>query len=205
MSLVCPSYDKLEPGCPPYRERLEIVRKIASTGKRVLIRIQPYMTEVFKEVMSSLEDFAEAGVYGVIVEGMKFTQKRPGLEKLGGDYVYPQERLKKDFLALKDKAHSLGMKFFSGENRLRSTGDSLTCCGVGDLFEVNTYNLNHILNGDKTQPSKAQSTPGTGYCFKSLYQKTSLDKTCRTSSFEQMMKYHYNRNPKKIREVFGKK
>ena len=59
--------------------------------------------------------------------------------------------LQEHFELFKTKTHKLGMKFFVGENRLRQMGDSLCCCGCDDLFRVNTFNCNHLLNGDKTE------------------------------------------------------
>ena len=79
ISMVCSSYDKLEEGAPSFEERLEIARKVAPSVKRLIVRIQPYMHEVYGEVYENLEKFKAAGAYGVIVEGMKFASKRPGL------------------------------------------------------------------------------------------------------------------------------
>ena len=84
ISMVCSRYDKLEKGCPTYEERLEMARKLAARVQRVIIRIQPYMPEVFKDVMNNIPRLAEAGVYGVVVEGMKFFKSKPGMVKIGG-------------------------------------------------------------------------------------------------------------------------
>ena len=73
---------------------------------------------------------AEAGAYGVIVEGMKFFKAKPGMTKIGGDFCYPLPRLRHDFEAIKAECHRYGLKFYSGENRLRAMGDSMTCCGI---------------------------------------------------------------------------
>lgn len=116
VSLVCDKYDKIEKGAPPFYERLKIIEKISPRVKRVIVRIQPYMCEVFKNLFS----FKNVGAYGVIVEGMKFQKRKQGLIKVGGDFAYPYERLKSDFEKLKDEAHRLGLKFYSGENRLRA-------------------------------------------------------------------------------------
>lgn len=160
ISMVCSSYDKLEEGAPSFEERLEIARKVAPSVKRLIVRIQPYMHEVYGEVYENLEKFKAAGAYGVIVEGMKFASKRPGLVKVAGDYTYPKALIEGDILKLKQRAHELGLALYSGENRTRELGDSLCCCGVSDLpgFKVNEYNLNHLLHGGKPRkdPSDAE-------------------------------------------------
>ena len=66
ISMVCSSYDKLEEGAPSFEERLEIARKVAPNVKRLIVRIQPYMHEVYGEVYENLEKFKAAGAYGVI-------------------------------------------------------------------------------------------------------------------------------------------
>lgn len=174
ISMACGEYDKLEPGAPSFEERVEMARKVAATGIRVNARVQPYMTQVKDSVMESLDKFADAGVYGVIVEGMKFQRKIKGLEKVGADFVYPAAILKSHFVQIREKTHALGMNFYSGENRLRSMGDSLTCCGIDGLdgFRGNSYNLNHILNGDKTEPTDAMKEVGTGKVFACVGQNT---------------------------------
>ena len=99
ISMVCSSYDKLEEGAPSFEERLEIARKVAPSVKRLTVRIQPYMHEVYGEVYENLEKFKAAGAYGVIVEGMKFASKRPGLVKVAGDYTYPKALIEAIFLS----------------------------------------------------------------------------------------------------------
>ena len=74
-SVVCSSYDKLEEGAPSFEERLEIAINVAPSVKRLIVRIQPYMHEVYGEVYENLEKFKAAGAYGVIVEGIEFLAK----------------------------------------------------------------------------------------------------------------------------------
>jgi DNA repair photolyase len=206
VSMVCDKYDKLEPGAPTFRERLDIVKKISPRVKRVIVRVQPYMCEVFKDVFENLKLWSEAGAYGVILEGMKFVKSKPGLIKAGNDTVYPLERLKKDFERLKIEAHKVGLKFYSGENRLRKMGDSLTCCGIDGLegFVPNTYNLNHIINDkNKVYPTKAQKEVGNADCFKTIRQASEFDKFVKTKSFEYFINWYKNRTPKFMNDIFG--
>ena len=164
ISMVCSKYDKLEPGTPTYEERLVIAKEVASRVQRVMVRVQPYMPEVFSNVMQNIPRIAEAGVYGIVLEGMKFSKAKPGMVRIGGDSCYPLETLKRDFLQLRHEAHKNGMRFFSGENRLRAMGDDMCCCGIEGLpgFKGNDYNLCMIVNGKQPEPTERMKTVGTG-------------------------------------------
>jgi len=206
VSIVCDKYDKIEKGAPTFQERLEIIEKIAPRVKRVIARIQPYMCEVFDDVFKNLEKFKNAGVHGVILEGMKFLKSKQGLIKIGGDYGYPYDRIKYDFERLRAETHRLGLKFYSGENRLRGMGDSLTCCGIDGLdgFYPNTYNLSHIINDkNKVTPTKAQQEKGSALCFRGLKQDTLHGRFFSSESFETIMKWYYKENPDFINKIFG--
>lgn len=205
ISMVSPKYDILEQGAPPYMERLDIVRAIADAGKRVNIRVQPYMTEVFNDVMNSMEAYKEAGAYGVILEGMKFFKKQPGLVKVGGDFCYPKETLEQQFMQIKDRAHQCGLKFYAGENRLRGMGDDLTCCGIDGLgWRANAYNLCHMLNGAAIFPTNKMAEPGTAYCFKAIDQSSAGNKNIKSKSFSGYLAEYYTTKKEYIKELFGK-
>ena len=73
ISMVCSKYDRLERGTPSYEERLTILKTVSARVQRTIVRIQPYMPEVFHDVMKNIPRIAEAGAYGVIVEGMKLS------------------------------------------------------------------------------------------------------------------------------------
>ena len=95
------------------------------------------------------------------------------------------EECHKQVFAARDKVY--------GKNRIRSLGDSLTCCGIDGLsgFQPNTFNLNHILNGDTVLPSPQQKTDGTAGCFQSLFQDSLRAKMCTKNSFADWMVYYY--------------
>ena len=205
ISMICSSYDVLEQGAPSFEKRLEMAKAI-SPHKRVIARVQPYLVELHSEIMTSLERMAEAGIYGVTVEGMKFERKRDtSLVKVGGDFVYPLDVIEPLFYELRDKAHSLGMKFYSGENRLRRLGDSLCCCGIDELegFKGNDFNLNHIVHGDKVSPTDRMKRVGSAECFITLFQKTVGRRGLKKESFETSMMYMLSRTPEKIKVIFG--
>lgn len=205
ISAVCSQYDKLELGCPTYEQRLKMIKKIAPRVKRVIVRCQPYMHEVFNDVYSNIERIKNAGAYGIIIEGMKYTTKRAGLVKLGGDYVYPYDIILSDFMKLKDRAHEVGLKIYAGENRIRKYGDSLTCCGCDGLegFDVNTFNLNHLLNGDKTFPREKMQELKTGSAFASTRQDSLAHREYDNASFAYSMLSYYKKNKTNVNKVFG--
>jgi DNA repair photolyase len=193
LSMVCSKYDIIEQGCPSYEERLVMARKIAPNCKRLIVRLQPYMTEVFRDVLENIPRLKEAGVYGVTIEGMKFVKKKAGLVKVGGDYCYPVDILEKHFIAIKKECHKHGLKFYSAENRLRVLGDHMTCCGIDGLegFTGNSYNLSHMYNGG-AKATQCMGCKGTASCFNSLKQKAGYSKFLKDKSLEDMMTAYYN-------------
>lgn len=205
VSAVCSKYDELETGAPSFEERLEMIGKLSKAAKRVIVRVQPYLPDVFEDVMRNIKRFADAGAYGIIFEGMKFDKKKKGTIKVGGDNVIPMPVLKRDFERLREECHKNGVAFFSGENRLRKMGDSLTCCGCDGVegFRANCFNLNHLLNGDNTKPTEAQLEKGTGAPFKAIHQNTEEARFCYSSSFAQMMLWEYKHHRKYIDAVMG--
>lgn len=170
ISAVCSKYDILEKGAPTFEERLEMIRRLSANVKRVIVRVQPYMAEVFDDVYENIPRFSEAGAYGIIIEGMKFVKKKPSLIKIGADFTYQYDLIKEHFLRLQARAHKYGLKCYAGENRIRSYGDSLTCCGIDGLegFRGNDYNINHIILGDMKEPTATMKQKGTAGCFKAL-------------------------------------
>lgn len=206
VSMICSQYDKLEKGAPTYEERLEMVRILSKNVKRVNIRIQPYMTQVFKDVKQNIKRLADAGAYGIIVEGMKFAKKKTGLIKVGADYVYPKEILEQQFIQLKEEAHKYGLKFYCGENRLRTLGDDMCCCGIDNLpgFKGNSYNLCHILNNKEYEVNDAMKQCDTAECFSSIYQSTLGREKLRGKSFYDYMKEEYKNKLNIYNKMFGK-
>lgn len=188
-SIVSSKYDVIEKGAPKFAERLEIVRKIAQTGKRVIARVQPYMTEVHSDVLENLQKFKYAGVYGITIEGMKFSKPQNGLIKLGNDFVYPKNVLERKFKEIKEKCHKIGLKFYCAENRLRTLGDDMCCCGIDGLegFTPNKYNLEHILNEDKQEPNEVMKKVGSAQVFASIFQNAGAQKMLKKYSFSDVM------------------
>lgn len=206
ISMVCSKYDKLEPGTPSYEERLEMARAVAGRVKRLMVRIQPYMPEVFKDVMANIPRLADAGVYGIVCEGMKFAKAKPGMVRIGSDSCYPKEVLERDFLQIRQEAHRNGLRFFSGENRLRAMGDDMCCCGIEGLpgFKGNDYNLCMIVNGKQPEPTPNMKNVGTGGCFKSLRQSAGTSEKIARQSFYGLMQEELSSKPDYYKRLFGK-
>lgn len=205
ISAVCKSFNILEPGAPDYDYRLKMAEILSKKGNRVIIRIQPYMHEVFKEVFNNLKRLKQIGVYGVIIEGIKFRKQKPGLVKVGGDFCYSYDLIKSDFLKLRDEAHRVGLKIYAGENRIREFGDNMCCCGVDGLvgFKPNSYNLSHILKNDKVKPDEQMKKIGTSNCFKTINQSTIATEKYKQQSFAYSMVQYYNQNKNNVSKIVG--
>ena len=206
ISAVCSQYDRIELGAPKFEDRLKMISVLAENVQRVNVRIQPYMREVRADVLKNISRFAEAGAYGVILEGMKFKKKKAGLVKVAGDFCYPTEDLRSDFKVIKAEAHNCGLVFYSGENRLRTMGDSLSCCGADGIegFKPNVFNLNHIANGDLTTATPKMKEDGTGaHAFHACYQAAGEFANHKNDSFEKSMLMYLKDHKKIVQETFG--
>lgn len=205
ISMVCGKYDVLEPGTPSYEERMKMLEKVSGRVKRTIVRIQPYMPEVRKDILKNIERVAAAGAHGVILEGMKFYKKKPGLVKVGGDMCYPIELLSRHFEEIRNEAHRCGIKFYCGENRLRMMGDDPCCCGIDGLegFKGNDYNLCMILNGQEPKPTARMQEIGSGKCFESMKQTTSAGKQIENMSLYGLMQKELAEKLEYYEEMFG--
>lgn len=205
ISMVCSKYDKLEPGCPRYEERLEMLRKVSARVQRTIVRVQPYMPEVFRDVMQNIPRITAAGAHGLVIEGMKFFKSKPGMVKVGGDYVYPLSILRRQFAQIKAECHRNGLVFYCGENRLRAMGDSMTCCGTDGLpgFQPNEYNLCMILNGKSPVPTEQMKKVGTAGAFKSINQTAGSGRRLAKQSFYGIMQEELSKKLDYHRRLFG--
>jgi len=206
ISLVAPSYDEKEPGAPPFFERIAIIENLAKVCKRVIVRMQPLFLEATKAIIQeSIPILANTGCFGITVEGFKAfnaEQRIDGMVRLGGDYVYKYSDMKQALLEIRDEAHKYGLAFFSGENRFRQLGDSLTCCGCEGVpgFESNYCNLNHFYYGDYSV-TEAQKEPGTGDVFAAIPQDAGAHQMCMPIPFNKLMETIAYVRP--IRELMG--
>lgn len=205
VSMVCSKYDQIELGAAPYEERLKMVEILAKRVQRVIVRIQPYMPEVFKGVMNNIPILARVGVYGIVVEGMKFYKNKKGMVKVGGDCCYPLNILKPHFEAIRAECHKHGLKFYAGENRLRTMGDDMCCCGIEGLegFQGNEYNICMLINSKNPKPTENMKQIGTGNCFQSLYQSAGINKKIKKQSFYGLMQEELKNKTDYYKRFFG--
>lgn len=190
VSAVCPSLSKIELGAPNFEERLKMIEKMTKVCKRVVVRCQPYVMQYHNEIKEQIKRFADAGVYGIVYEAIKMQNKVKGMIRVGADFAYPKKELEKKFIELKLECHKQGLKFFAGENRLRSIGDSLCCCGCEDLegFKVNKYNLNHkIYDKENCNPTEKMKEKDTSQVFKALKQDSEGVNVLKKNSFYDIM------------------
>lgn len=170
--------------------RLKSLKIIAPFARRIIVRLQPYIMEYHSQILNNIKRLKGAGVYGVVIEGIKMQKKLPGLVKIGADFCYPKRLLKQKFIEIKDECRKHGLAFYCGENRLRYIGDSLTCCGVDGLedFKPNNANLNHYLfDKENYKFTNKMSEKATSYCFKGILQKAGLSKVFKKSSYKDLM------------------
>lgn len=81
----------------------------------------------------------------------------------------------------------------------------VTCCGIDGLegFKGNTFNVNHIYNGDPTKPTPGQQQTGTAGCFKCTNQTSAHSRLIKKLSFEEKMINFMDEHKDLIKEVFG--
>jgi DNA repair photolyase len=198
ISAVSSKYDEYEKGASTYNQRLEMMRVLAPVVKRLVVRVQPYVLEVERDVIKSMDLYSKIGVYGIVVEGMKYRTKRKDTVRFEGDNVINIDMLRSSLNRVKSAAHEAGLVFLCGENRLRSMGDSLTCCGCEGLdgFNVNTYNINSFNCGRKTTPTDAQNKKGTASGFITVCQgmEHKYGLALEKASFAETMERYYRKH-----------
>lgn len=189
ISMACSKHDRLEQGAPTYLERLKAAKILSQNVQRVIARIQPFFIDCFNDVMEEIPHYAEAGIYGVIIEGYVSKKKQRGMQKDGAYYRFPVEVLAPYFIKIRDKCHEYGVKFFCGEDGLAFLGDSLTCCGTLGLedFKPNTYNLPHLAYEGYIEPTEAMKDKTTSRPFRTIRQSQAWELHIKGKSFADMM------------------
>ena len=196
ISMCCDSHDKREPGAPPYRERLKAAAILSKNVTRVIARLQPFYIQDYNDVMHELQNYKNAGIYGILIEGYYCTRKADtveGMEKDGSKYGFPIWRLAPMFKAIKAKCHEVGLRFFCGEDQLRFLSDDLACCGTENLpdFIPNKFNVEHLAHDEENaKPTFAMQMADTAGCFGGIRQTAEFRKNLKNKSFEQAMFEH---------------
>lgn len=189
ISAACSKYDKLETGAPTFKERLQAAEILSKRVRRLIIRVQPYFADCYKDILAEIPNYAAVGAYGIIVEGYATKKKQKGLIK-DGKYCFSLDVLAPQYKHIRDVCHENGLRFFCGEDRLRFLGDSLSCCGTEglDTFKPNTFNVQHLAHDTADiQPCKAMQEIGTTRPFRSRRQSQAWEKHIAARSFEDMM------------------
>ena len=188
-SACSPRFNAIERGASTYEQRLAAAAKI-TPYRRVNLRVQPYIPAILRDVLEAIPRYAEIGIHGIILEGMKYqTPAVPGLLRTGNDWIYPIEVLEPQFKRIKEACHLHGLKFYCGENRLRAMSDELCCCGIEGLgWRVNTANENHaIFDPDSFRYTPKMEEPGTAACWRALQQGTVAGRELRLTSYKERM------------------
>lgn len=146
----------IEPTAPSTSKRLAAVRLLTQLGKRIIIRLQPLipwlMREVTEELIPALADY---GARHVIVEFLKLpVEKRisrmgaffratswdgyesyraRGAKLIGREWLLPTEYKWAALQPLVAAIRSSGMTFGAADYGLNHLGDTDCCCGIDDL------------------------------------------------------------------------
>lgn len=205
--MACPSYDRVEPGAPTYQERLKAAEAIAKHVKRLNVRVQPYFVDKRDEIIAQFPNWANAGVYGAVFEGYSSGKRQKGLIK-DGKYCFPLDILVPHFKLIRKECHKYGLRFFSGEERVRYLGDDLTCCGtVGlDGFKPNTFNVEHLAHDVFVSPTEAMKDKTTYPAMRDWKRTADFRKQIKDKSFEELV-YQLGENYigwyQELRERYG--
>jgi len=184
VSMASERYKGLEPHAPSFNERLRQLPMLSSNTKRVLVRTQPYIRAIKRDIIGNLQRYKDSGVHGVMVSTISLTRKRQGMIKHGDMWLYPENQMIDDYSEIKQACHDHKLKFYCPDGRLRWLSDSLTCCGIDGLgWKPNTANLNHE---DREYTDKMKEI-GTGEVFGNIQRREPYYSQCRASSYMACM------------------
>jgi DNA repair photolyase len=142
----------IEPGAPPFADRLRAAELLIRAGVPVILRCQPIITELLSETKEVVEAFAKLGAHAMVAEGLKKSghlKSMPGMDQIcgedflarfvkngthdGSEYSYTMRSKIRYILALREIARAHKMEFYVGDNNLRQLGDGPNCCGSGTI------------------------------------------------------------------------
>jgi len=190
ISMASEKYKGLEPYAPSFRDRLRQLAMLSCNVKRVIVRTQPYIRPIKRDVIANIKRYKDSGVHGLIVSTISLTSNpsKSPLEKGGRGFVrhgdmwlYPESEMYEDYSEIRQACHENKLKFYCADGRLRYLSDSPTCCGVDKLdgFKPNTANLNH---GKRVYTEKMQEI-GTGEVFGNISRREPYYSQCKQSSY----------------------
>lgn len=190
VSMACSKYDKLEPGCPTYQERLQAVSVLSDKVKRVIVRVRPYFPDCHKDILKEIENYKKAGVYAISISAFYSQKKQKGMTRYGNCYQFDNDFLYPKYMEIKQECHKHGIEFLCSECGLDHISDNLNCCGCDGLedFKPNVFNISHIAYDEITpEPTKAMKLNDTYQPFKAIGQNQKWALKCKDKSFETLM------------------
>lgn len=143
----------IERGCPSPQDRLKAIKNLTQNGNRVTLRLRPYLIGASEDFASLIASAHDSGADSVTVEyfclesraDQKLRQRYAEMSKaLGYDvHTFYMENSKQQgykrlsraikfpvLTAMRDIAHSYGMKFLCSDAHGRDLSDCVNCCGV---------------------------------------------------------------------------
>ena len=168
----------IEPGLPDFKIRIEKLKKLRGSAKKLILRFQPFIPFIWnydninrfldsmigivdavtieflkKPVGEKWEEFSKALNFDVNSFFEKQCEMDMGTDKVFYT-IYRYEMLK----LLRKMIKERGFEFYSAENYFRHLGDGPSCCGVGEndgaIFQSKlTYCLNDMLFKAKKEGS----------------------------------------------------
>lgn len=168
MSIITSNQDTsklIEPKTPTAQARIKTLKRLCNAGIKCLVRIQPFITEFLAEQQELFKIYADIGVKGIIVEGLRMRGRthyfdfRQDFEAIFGydikeritrfsvmnNYYYPIDVKLAYHKVLQEWAKQNNLMYLVADNDLRFLGDSPNCCGQ-DLITANTnqFNINNL-------------------------------------------------------------
>lgn len=190
ISMGCSRHDKLEPGAPPYEERLKAAAFLSDKVTRIIARIRPFFPDCHKDIIREIPRYAQAGIYGISSSSFASKKKQKGMTRIGNNYVFTNDYLAPLYREMKKVCHENGLKFFCEEDGLDHWSDDISCCGTMGLedFKPHTYNVPHLAYDDpKPEPTEAMKESDTWQPFKCIGQSTAFAEKCKGRSFADLM------------------
>lgn len=145
----------IERGCPSPQDRLKAMANLTRNGNQVTLRLRPYLIGASEDFASLIASAHDSGAKSATTEyfclesraDQKLRDRYTAMSKVLGYDVHTfymenshqqgYKRLSRAiklpvFTAMRDIAHSYGMKFLCSDADGRDVSDCVNCCGVPD-------------------------------------------------------------------------
>lgn len=161
----------VEPGAPSAKERLESIKTLTSSGKKVMIKIQP---AIYPRILSDLPELVksikESGCFGFNIEGLKIRKTMPQSEQLlfkkiskvlgydlrefyrkegistGSDWEMSKSGKMEYIRYANTLAEQNNLKFYVADNDMGKIGCNGECCGTEVLHDYKIWGNNSRTN-----------------------------------------------------------